>query len=271
MTIEQGRLGDRRLQNVHAQLMREKDEPSEGFTPIPIFLLFVFSAAVFWAGLYLERYSGGFRWYAYDPEYEDVAAGSGAPVDYNSPEWLMARGEKLYNANCATCHQTTGMGSPGVYPPLVDSEWATGNRERIIAILLHGLMGPIEVNGNNYNGNMPAFGNHPSFRRDRDLAAVISYVRNAWGNSASLVTGDRVTFVREKLGDRGPWTGDEMLDAYPFGSVTEDLPDPAAPEAGAGEGESGGESEGEDAAENAGPAEAAPVEEAAAGSGDGGD
>lgn len=216
MTLEQGKLGDRGLQQVHAQLMREKEEPTEGFSPVPIYLLFIFCALTFWAGIYLERYSGHFKWYAYTTEFEDPSDSPPAPVDKTSPDWLLPRGERLFTANCATCHQATGQGAPGVYPPLVESKWVTGSQERLIAILLHGLVGPIEVRGNTYNGNMPAFGAHPSFRTDDDLAAVMSYVRQSWGNQGDLIVGDKVTEVRDQLGSRGPWTADELTANWPM-------------------------------------------------------
>lgn len=216
LTLEHGKVGDTRLQSVHAQLIREKEEPTEGFTPIPIFLLFIFSTAIFWGGIYLERYSGDFKWYAYDPDFEAHGGGAEAPVDTNSPEWLMARGEKLFVANCATCHQVSGMGSPGVYPPLVGSPWVTGSENRLVKLVLYGMSGPIEVLGNTYNGNMPAFSAHPSFRRDRDLAAVFTYIRNSWGNTAVPILEAQVTEVRASVGDRAPWTAEELLAQYPL-------------------------------------------------------
>ncbi len=216
MILEHAKLGDDSLQDVHAQLMREKEEPTEGFSPIPIYLLFVFCALTFWAGIYFEANSGHFKWYAYSTDFEVVDPSSQVPIDYDSLDWLIPRGERLYNANCATCHQTSGMGSPGVYPPLVDSRWVDGDPDRLIAILLHGLVGPIEVKGNQYNGNMPAFGAHPAFRRDRDLAAVMTYVRNAWGNAYEPILESQVTSLREELGNRGPWDGTEILQVYPL-------------------------------------------------------
>lgn len=214
MTLEQGKLGDRNLQQVHAQLMREKEEPTEGFSPVPMYLLFIFCALTFWAGIYLEKNSAGFVWYAYTTDFTDSLDAPSTPVDKTSPDWLLPRGEKLYNANCATCHQASGEGAVGVYPPLVDSKWVTGSEERLIAILLHGLVGEIEVRGNIYNGNMPAFGQHPSFRTDDDLGAVMSYIRNSWGNGASLILGEKVAEMREELGSRGPWNADELTENW---------------------------------------------------------
>jgi len=216
MTLEKGRLGDEHLQDVHAQLLREKDEPTEGFSPVPIFFLFIFCALVFWGGIYLERYSGEFTAYAFDPEYRDSDTSEAPVIDYTSPEWLISQGERKYNQNCAACHQASGVGVAGVFPPLVDSRWVTGDPERTINIVLYGLQGEIEVKGETYNGVMTPFGNHPSFRNDRDIAAVVSYIRNAWGNSASYVTAEEVTAVRNREGERGSWNGSELLEVYPL-------------------------------------------------------
>ena len=93
------------MQDVHAQLMREKDEPHEGFSPIPIFLVFAFAALCFWGGLYLVNYSQGFRWDVYDPDYVvDVAP--------PKPPDLMKIGEKTFKAQCVICHKENGVGIP---------------------------------------------------------------------------------------------------------------------------------------------------------------
>jgi mono/diheme cytochrome c family protein len=70
----------------------------------------------------------------------------------------VAKGEQLFLANCAACHQATGLGVPGAFPPLAKSAWVAGSEERIIKAILAGLAGEIEVNGVKYNGNMPNIG-----------------------------------------------------------------------------------------------------------------
>ncbi|MGB0371266.1 MAG: c-type cytochrome [Opitutales bacterium] len=201
-TIEHAKVGDDEIQTIHDQLGREKSEPSEGFTPVPIFLLFVFSGLIFWGGLYLEKASGHFRWDAYSPDFKLAGPGAGPTVDYESEEWLMSRGERIYAQQCVQCHQEDGNGQVGAFPPLVNSGWVTGSEERVSAILISGLAGPIEVNGNTYNGNMPAFG---GVIRDRDIAAVLSYIRRSWGNSADLITPSE--FDTYKAGASGSSSG----------------------------------------------------------------
>ena len=98
----------------------------------------------------------------------------------------------------------------GAFPPLAASKWVTGSEEKVSAILIAGLNGPIEVLGNTYNGNMPAFG---GVLRDRDVAAVLSYIRGAWGNAADLITPSE--FEAYKAGaagaKSGPWTAEELI------------------------------------------------------------
>ena len=100
-------------------------------------------------------------------------------------------GSEVYHreAHCVTCHQESGLGMPNVYPPLVDSPWVTGNEDRLIKLTLHGLWGPLEVNGTTFD---PAKGVPPmtafkSMLKDEEVAAVLSYVRNTWGNKASVI------------------------------------------------------------------------------------
>ncbi len=103
------------------------------------------------------------------------------------------------DAHCVTCHQDHGRGISNIYPPLVSSPWITGNTDRLIKLTLHGLWGPIEVNGTVYDPTkgvppMTAFG---ALLKDEELAAVLTYVRNTWGNKASIVTPEQVKSVRE--------------------------------------------------------------------------
>ncbi len=99
----------------------------------------------------------------------------------------------------------------GAFPPLAGSKWLTGNPDVPIAIVLHGLQGEIEVNGKTYNGAMQAWGMLP----DEDVAAVLTYARQAWGNSAGPVTAAQVKAIRDKAGSRAAWTADELRSTYP--------------------------------------------------------
>jgi mono/diheme cytochrome c family protein len=126
-----------------------------------------------------------------------------------------ARGEAVYSVNCVSCHQPNGQGMPAVFPPLAGSEWVTGPVERPIAIVMHGLQGPITVAGNSYSGMMTPWGVGAPLN-DEDLAAVVSYIRSSWGNSASPATVEDVARVRTATADRkAMWTAEEVQKAFP--------------------------------------------------------
>ncbi len=96
-------------------------------------------------------------------------------------------GRQLYQ-RCAVCHQATGAGVAGAFPPLAGSEWATAaNAALPIRVVLHGLQGPVTVKGQKFNGTMPAYGTGQAMN-DADVAAVLTYVRSSWGNKAGAVT-----------------------------------------------------------------------------------
>jgi len=119
-----------------------------------------------------------------------------AEVSSAGKDELIAKGEAIYLANCAACHQPTGTGLAGVFPPLANSDFLDGDRKAVMSAALFGLSGPITVNDIEYDGVMPSLG-HLS---DEDLAAGLSYVFNAWGNDGAAVTVEEVAALRVELG-----------------------------------------------------------------------
>lgn len=103
------------------------------------------------------------------------------------------RGQVLYIAQCSMCHQVTGQGVPGVYPPLAKADFLRGHPERAIRAIVEGLSGKITVNGREYDGRMPA-----AVLNDQQAADVLTYVHQAWGNTPRVVTADEVQAVRAK-------------------------------------------------------------------------
>jgi mono/diheme cytochrome c family protein len=101
-------------------------------------------------------------------------------------------GKQLYSVHCVACHQASGKGLPGVFPPLDGSEWVLGDERVVANILLHGIDGEISVAGASYKGNMPAF----KQLSDAELAAVASHVRATWSNQAAPLTP--ALFERER-------------------------------------------------------------------------
>jgi mono/diheme cytochrome c family protein len=119
------------------------------------------------------------------------------------------RGKVVYSQICITCHQATGLGQDGLAPPLVDSEWVLGSDHRLARIVLQGLNGPISVAGSDYRLEMPALATIP----DEDIAAALTYVRREWEHSASAVSAETVTKIREETKSRADlWTAKELLE-----------------------------------------------------------
>ncbi len=192
---------------LHAPIMREMLDPKDGYEPVPLWLVAVFGALVFWGGWYVATYSGGFRGDVLD-EHPEARYGTAAPTPTAPPDPLVV-GKRLFTANCVACHQASGTGQPGVYPPLAGSEWVLGLPARPLRILLHGLSGPVSVKGQTYNGEMPSFGGK---LKDDQIAALLSYVRQEWGNGAAPVSPAAVAATRSATAGRTqPWTQSELL------------------------------------------------------------
>ncbi len=127
-------------------------------------------------------------------------------------------GHEIYfrDAHCATCHQPDGKGLEPAFPPLAGSAWVISDPERLIKLTLHGLMGPFEMNGKKYNGLVPMtpFG---GMLKDDEVAAVLTYVRNNFGNKASAVKPEQVKGVRDATkGRQGFYMVDELLKENPM-------------------------------------------------------
>ena len=118
-------------------------------------------------------------------------------------------------AHCITCHQADGQGLPAAqFPPIAKSSWVTGNPDRLIRIAMHGLMGPIEVNGVKMPGQVPM----TAFKglSNDELAGVLTYVRNSFGNQATAILPAQVAKVRAETKDRSSFfTPDELLKQFP--------------------------------------------------------
>jgi mono/diheme cytochrome c family protein len=94
-------------------------------------------------------------------------------------------GARVYITNCSSCHQLDGRGIAGAFPPLAHNPTVTGDPAQVIRIVQHGQRGTIRANGNVYRGEMPAW---DGLLSNTDIAAVVSYIRSAWGNRAAPVS-----------------------------------------------------------------------------------
>jgi mono/diheme cytochrome c family protein/glucose/arabinose dehydrogenase len=116
------------------------------------------------------------------------------------------KGEALFTSICQTCHGTDGNGVKSLGPPLNQSEWVTGNQDKLISIVLFGLTGPVKVNGHVYqapeiSGDMPGIGYDPEMQSE-DIAQLLSYIRKSWRNNADKISTEEVARVRQKLAGR---------------------------------------------------------------------
>ena len=195
---------DDSIQQVHAQLRKQKPDKADGYSLLPLVILGIMCSSVFFGSIYMAHYSIRF-----DPlvinehaKREKPGAATAAAV---SPAQM---GKRVFTTICQTCHQATGQGIPGVYPPLAGSEWVQGDEERIIRIVLHGLNGPITVEGKEFNNAMASLG---GVLKDDQIANVLTYVRQEWGNKAPEVKAETVARIRGEAGNRSaPWTAAEL-------------------------------------------------------------
>jgi mono/diheme cytochrome c family protein/glucose/arabinose dehydrogenase len=132
---------------------------------------------------------------------------------------LFNKGKEIYarDGHCSTCHQPDGQGlSASGFPPLAGTKWVTGSEERLIKVVLKGLLGPMVVNGKEYPGQVPMtpFG---SMLNDEEVASVLTYVRKSFGNQASAISPDKVKQVRAAT-EKDPvfYNPDKLLKAHPM-------------------------------------------------------
>lgn len=203
------------VERLHRAIRREPHDPTEGRERVPWFFVATIVVALFWGGWYLGRHGGDFdttAHIAFAARQAGIAAASAeqTAVAVSDP---VSAGRTVYENNCQSCHQASGDGVPGVFPPMIGSEWVTGEPSRLVRILLHGMQGPVEVAGATYNGAMPAWG---GVLRDEEIAAVATYVRQLGTNEAGVVTTALVRAVEETEANRStPWTAAELQRAPP--------------------------------------------------------
>ncbi len=201
------------VQQVHAAIQREKREPRVGLEPLSIWLIAVYGLALFFGGAYLGRYSGNFTGDSLDISFNPPKAHGpgGAAGGAQQAELSPAdRGKKIFSANCATCHQMTGQGVAGQYPPLAGSEYVNAGTRRLGMILLKGLVGPVKVKGVQYGtAQMQAW---ETTLTDPKIADVLTYIRQEWGNTGGPVAPEGIAALRKELAARKEsWTEPDLL------------------------------------------------------------
>ena len=117
-----------------------------------------------------------------------------------SPEERMAKGKTLFSNNCAACHQAEGQGLTGAFPPLAGSDKLKEGGMFVVNAVLNGLSGPITVNGVEYNAVMPAL----AYLSDSDVADIVTFVMNSWGNPGGEISSAQVAAARGGVAVTGP-------------------------------------------------------------------
>jgi len=219
-------------------LWREHAEPRDGFEPVPFWVAVIFGSLLAWGGFYIGTNSADFRRDVFDRSDLRGAGDNGSTAsnvpdpDPQTVDELMKIGQQKF-AVCANCHKLDGKGDRGQnVPPLDGSEWLVGEKAsaaRLSRIVLYGLSGTVEVKGQTYNGVMPNQGN---VMKDYEIAAVLTYVRNSWGNAADkgkppALTASVVRAARAKEGPRKT-NGSQPVSQAELLAIPVDYADPGA-------------------------------------------
>ncbi len=180
-------------------------QPGAERRPVPVWLFVLLFILLYWGFIYFDQRSAWgnehvyvpYRSYAELEKFQPAAAGGNA------------LGKQYYDSICALCHNADGTGKPGQAPPFIGSEWVVGSPERLIRIPQVGLTGPVQVNGQEYN--LPTMAAMGAPLTDEQLAAVLTYIRQSFGNKASEITPEQVKAVRSQVSGRAqPWTAQEL-------------------------------------------------------------
>ena len=176
-------------------------EPVASRAPIPVLLIALLVALVYWGNMYIVENGGELDARVHQP-YRNFKEIDGLQPK-GEEEIIYAKGKLLYE-KCAACHQADGNGSASQNaPPLAGSEWVLEkDPARIVRIVLHGLSGPIKVKDKEWSaGQMLAW---KDIYNDAEIAQILTYIRNSWGNRAPIVKPEQVAEAREATKD---WPG----------------------------------------------------------------
>ena len=108
-------------------------------------------------------------------------------------EASVERGSTLYSSNCSSCHMVNGTGMQGVYPPLTGADSLMNDIPRLVVSILEGVEGTTKVNGVEYNGTMQSYS-----LTDKEVADLLNYMRNSWGNEGEIIVPEEIQPALEK-------------------------------------------------------------------------
>ena len=186
---------------LHRAQERENSDPEERIRPVPLVVAAITVLMVAFGVLYILMS---------DPFGNSALGDRRTLADLAGPApGATADGKQLFTAHCVACHQATGKGLPGVFPPLDGSEWVHGDERVLANILLHGVSGELTVLGATFKGAMPSF----QQLSDAELAAVGSYIRAEWSNKATPLKAELFATERKAAVRTTPFNGDADLKA----------------------------------------------------------
>jgi mono/diheme cytochrome c family protein len=169
-------------------------EPAASRSTMPIWIIVLTLLLLFLGAVYFDRHSGWFDKQVYAPYTSAEELASYQPK--SGAASMLTRGKAVYGTYCGLCHGSDGLGKPAQAPPLAGSEWVAKDITSLVRIPLAGLNGPIQVKGRDWNLSMAPMGATLS---DADLAAVLTCIRESWGNKNGAVSADEVKAARAAI------------------------------------------------------------------------
>jgi mono/diheme cytochrome c family protein len=172
------------------------NEPTATRSAVPTWIFVAMLIISYLGFVFFDHHSGWFNAKVYGPY--DSAEQLEADQPKSGAEALRLHGKAVFEMYCGSCHGNDGMGKPNQAPPLAGSEWVNAKGiNRVTEIPLEGLSGAFQVEGKDWSLVMAPMG---AALPDADLAAVMTYIRSAWGNKGGEVTADDVKAIRAKIG-----------------------------------------------------------------------
>jgi len=191
-------------QDKHNQKATGSNLPSVGRLALPVWILIVAVLLGYRGCVYVDNAGGGL---SFSPKlygaYHSIAELEAVQPSTGGIDEAIKRGRSQFSdAGCAACHQASGVGVPGTFPPLAGSDWVLEDgHERVVRIVLHGLNGPITVTGIKFNNQMPPL---PQLS-DEMIGNILTYIKNSkeWGNeTGEWITPEQVKAIRDETAGR---------------------------------------------------------------------